>query len=87
MAVALRKRRPTALGALLEITIVIAMGIAAIGAYRGWFQPSGPSPMLPAPRVKAQLGRRLEGQTGLSPKRFLADPRLVGTSLKGMPCC
>jgi hypothetical protein len=27
----------------LEITIVMAMGVVAIGAYRGWFNPSGPS--------------------------------------------
>ncbi len=87
MALTLRKRRPTALGALLEITIVMAMGVAAIGAYRGWFNPSGPSPMLPAPRVKAQIGRRLEGQTWLSPKRFLADPLVVAISMKGMSCC
>ena len=87
MTVAFRKRRPTALGALLEITIVMAMGVVAIGAYRGWFNPSGPSPMLPAPRVKAQIGRRLEGQTGLWPKRYLADPDVVATSMKGMSCC
>jgi hypothetical protein len=72
----------------LEITIVMAMGVAAIGAYRGWFQPSGSSsPMPPAQRVKAQLGRRLESQTGLSPRRFLAERSLVATSPKGMPCC
>lgn len=87
MSVALRKRRPTALGALLEITIVMAMGVAAIGAYRGWFNPSTASPMLPAPRVKAQIGRRLEGQTGLAPKCYLADPDAVATSTKGMSCC
>ena len=87
MTVAFRKRRPTTLGALLEITIVMAMGVAAIGAYRGWFSLSAASPMLPAPRVKAQIGRRLEGQIGLAPNRFLADSDTVATSMKGMSCC
>jgi hypothetical protein len=84
---ALRKRKPTALGALLEITIVMAMGIAVIGAYRGWFNPSDASPTLPVPPVKAQLGHRPERQTGLLPNRCLGDQRMAATSTKGMSCC
>ena len=87
MTVALRKRKPTALGALLEITIVMAMGIAVIGAYRGWFNPSSASPTLPVPPVKAQLGQRVERPTGLLPNRCLADQDLLATLTKGVSCC
>ncbi len=87
MAVLLRKRKPTALAALLEITIVMAMGIAVVGAYRGWFNPSVPSPALPSPRVKAQLVRRPEGQTGLSLKSVLDGQGGIAGSSKGLPCC
>ncbi len=87
MTVALRKRKPTALGALLEITIVMAMGIAVIGAYRGWFNPSSAGPTLPVPPVKAQLGPRLERRAELLPSRCLADQDRVATATRGMSCC
>ena len=64
----------------------MAMGIAVVGAYRGWFNPSVPSPAS-LPRVKAQLVRRLEGQTGWSAKCVLDGHAGIAASSKGMSCC
>jgi hypothetical protein len=67
------KRSPKALGALLEIIILMAIWVTAIGVYFGWFNTLSSIPMPPILRVKAEFIRGLGSQTELSPNRLSAE--------------
>ncbi len=64
-----KNSRPTARGALVELLVVLAGGIAIIGVYRGWFSDSVESrtkdnePSQPA--VEGDASNHTEGFRGL----------------------
>ncbi len=43
----LKKNRPTTLGALAEVLLVLAVGIVVVGMYRGWFTTSADNRIRP----------------------------------------